>query len=381
MTEKEEKENLTKPGHLSGKSYGLSAASGKLSVTPSASNLLHTPAPLQDGTESDQETVETFLLSSALSKQFFGMQSKKSVYLTEGNKKSLRGFFGEDSDKAISELMNGKGERIDLTASEMRMFLSLLVTLAERSGERGNPKSSDFYSGDGLIENPVEIKGGGSVAMSPRLTISGYDLAKIYTDKEKVSGKDIQNVKKIMESLSEKKFVVKTPIITGADRKGNPVFEQVAIRAGLVSVVRADRKTARFVKGEMVTNEGYHFSVDFHPVVRSHLAEGFSQFPKNVIKAAEDKSYLRFAMLLYMQYSINQKQGYFQIGETLFLRYVFPEEARLRKWKRIKEKMERYTDQLKQHGLLRDVTERQTKSGKVFEFIFNPDLRKRFQPT
>jgi len=368
MTKKEE----GKTTHI------LKAKPGKFTVT---GKVLRVPVK---GKGLEKKRLEVVKVNNNLANHFIGKVTKKEnangeIFIPDEDLEALQKIFGEDFEEEEREIRNGKGQKVSTDATETHLFFTLLGMLAEKSKEKRNPRAEDFYTGQILTGTNLNLKGKEHSRPTPGIFVTWHELAKAYTGKSAPSGKEMHTVKRILERLGEKKFWIRSALLVGKNSGGELEYKTIAALLPLISWQQLEEKTARKKNGEMVEESRFLFQIDFHPSVLEYVT-GYFDLPPSVIRELKDKNAVSMALFLYQAYSMNKERGYIELGEKLLHQYCFPEEAKRRKWKKIREKLEGYIRDFKQAGLLSDVQERQTEKGSVWRFSFNPKHREFFRP-
>jgi hypothetical protein len=95
-------------------------------------------------------------------------------------------------------------EGIKLSPSEDKIVDCLTKLLHEKS-QNSEPKKEGYYSGN--LKGEI-MKHGDSHTIAPKLAFTLYELTKEYKGGEYPSGKDIENVKSILQELSKRQFLL-----------------------------------------------------------------------------------------------------------------------------------------------------------------------------
>ena len=101
-----------------------------------------------------------------------------------------------------------KAEGIRLTPTQNRLVTALTKLLHDKS-EHEDPSSEEFYSGN-YKPVPVNNYGGvGDPTHAPVIKIKPAELYKSYLDSDSYSGADIKFIRKLVNELSDKKFLIR----------------------------------------------------------------------------------------------------------------------------------------------------------------------------
>ena len=103
----------------------------------------------------------------------------------------------------VSEVVIG----IKLTGSESKIVDSLCKLFHKKSKSTFKPTEEGYYLGN-VGEHDI-FPYGGEDEIAPKLGFTLYELCKEYKGEEKVGGKDIENVKKILYELDKKEFLIR----------------------------------------------------------------------------------------------------------------------------------------------------------------------------
>jgi len=95
-------------------------------------------------------------------------------------------------------------EGIRLSSSEQKV-IDCLVKLLHQKSQTLNAKEDNYYSGNRGVEL---ISYSGEMAKAPKLGFTLYELTQEYKGGEDVSGKDVENVKRTLQELDKKQFLL-----------------------------------------------------------------------------------------------------------------------------------------------------------------------------
>lgn len=174
-------------------------------------------------------------------------------------------------------------EGIPLTPSQKKLVDSLCKILHERS-QNTDPDRNDYYAGAGTQMR--EYLNSGEREVIPELYVTMYDLAKEYSAKDKVSGKDIKNVSRILKELSSKKFKLtyeeETEITTKGNRKKKDIKQIEALR----HILHIDKAIHTIVDSENGVEEyrDEKFLIMLNPIFKRHIYQKFVKYPKDINK-------------------------------------------------------------------------------------------------
>lgn len=128
-----------------------------------------------------------------------GQQLSLWDMLQESTKNDINASAGAE----ITEIVEG----IKLSPSETKVIDCLCKLLHEHS-QNTEPAKEDYYAGDKSDKISTVPYGGDKDSKAPRLVFTLYELTKEYKGGEDISGKDVENVKKILTDLDQKRFLL-----------------------------------------------------------------------------------------------------------------------------------------------------------------------------
>lgn len=152
--------------------------------------------------EPDQKTV-TVRQSGYLSEQL-SFSRKKAEDVINKNRDVLRDILEREGGKLLSESISIEDIGVRLEPSGHRLLNAFTCLLHDKS-ENENVDSESFYMGNDKTE---VVSFGGYERKAPRIRISENELIKEYLGRDKYSGKDQINLKKVIKSVAEKLFTI-----------------------------------------------------------------------------------------------------------------------------------------------------------------------------
>jgi hypothetical protein len=268
----------------------------------------------------------------------------------------------------------------DLTGPEHRLLLALSQLLHELSQETFNPKSEDYYTGDGL--HPV---GGGQW---PYIWVSPYDLALTCKGESRqrgaVGGNDVKAITETVEKLSKREFLLSFPIVTETTRNGRPTIttEEISTQAPIIQILRKTKKERDKETGQLV-QDSTQIAIGLNPIYRHGITRYFVEWPSDTIARLEEtKEGQRipeslWVLLDYIQTRrSNTKTKEAEVTDTITAKTLFeklqPKDMEQKKPKQAKQKTEKALEHCKRAGFLRDYQTGKTKSGEPTYILYIP---------
>jgi hypothetical protein len=267
-------------------------------------------------------------------------------------------------------------EGIKLTPSETKLLDSLCKLLHNKS-ENNNALEDNYYTGNKLPVLSIPY-GEDKKAIAPRLFFTAYEITKEYVGGEYVSGKDINNVKNIINQLDKKRFLISYKEINwkgkGHARTENKIEEyQHLIRIGQLSQTEYNEENTEISRNEDII-------IELNPIFRSQIDSKFILYPEDIIK----RTHIAYGSHNVSEIAINLRE--YLIREHSYKRYK-PEITIDRlyyqlaeKWmkegrkKKVKEYLFKALDMVMNLGLLDSYEEATTISGEAkMIFYLNKD--------
>ena len=178
--------------------------------------------------------------------------------LSEETRETLRG----ESVSTDLQLFSG----VNLTASEMKIQDVFSILLFQQS-QTEDPNKQGYYTG--VKPEHTSSYLGGDRAISPGIELSYYAIAKEFTGKKNPSGKDLENVKEILQALGKKQFLFKYTeeyTYTKGAKKGEKIYKH---REGYRPLFYIDPLYLTKTRdGEKIAET---FIVNLHPIYRQQI--------------------------------------------------------------------------------------------------------------
>jgi len=193
--------------------------------------------------------------------------------------------FSELSEETRTELQKEKVEisrelfsGINLTASEMKIQDTFSILLSQQS-QTEDPEKPNYYTGAKPETVPSFLGGKGAIA--PSIEFSLYTIAKEFKGGKTPTGKDLENVKKILQELEKKKFLIKHTEIYSKRGGGKTTIEREGYRA----LFHLDKVTlTEQDKNGKQTNKAETMVVVLSPLYRQQIESKFILQPLDIIQ-------------------------------------------------------------------------------------------------
>lgn len=193
--------------------------------------------------------------------------------------------FSELSEEIRTELQEEKVEvtrelffGINLTASEMKVQDTFSILLSQQS-QTEYPKEPNYYTGYKPETVPSFLGGKGAIA--PSIEFSLYTIAKEFKGGKTPTGKDLENVKNILQGLEKKKFLTIYKEEYSKSGGGKTIIE----RKGYRPLFHLDKVTlTEEDKNGKQTNKAETMVVVLSPIYRQQIESKFILQPLDIIQ-------------------------------------------------------------------------------------------------
>ena len=199
--------------------------------------------------------------------------------LQDATKKAIETVGGVE----VTEIVEG----IKLSTSETKIIDCLCKLLHENS-QTLDPKKEDYYSGNKpAVINPetnksdVVINYAGEPTTASKLAITLYSLAKEYKGGELITGKDVENVSKILLDLSNKKFLLKYKEETKI-KNGNRRVREIELYHSILSL--PNYRDIIYNKEGVELSKREETLIVLHPIFRRQIDSKFILYPNDINK-------------------------------------------------------------------------------------------------
>jgi hypothetical protein len=178
----------------------------------------------------------------------------------------------ENSPIEITEIVEG----IKLSPSEQKVIDSLCKLLHENS-QVVDPKSPDYYTGN--MDYSLVSHGKEKDTPAPKLAFTLYELTKEYKGEEYVAGKDIENVKNILQGLDSRRFLlsyVETTLTKGGGKLERKIEDfRKLIHIVTISEIEYNRDNVELWKIEQTV-------ILLNPIFRRQIDSKFILYPNDI---------------------------------------------------------------------------------------------------
>ena len=176
------------------------------------------------------------------------------------------------------ELVNRRGAGIVLSKGEYKL-IDCLTELLHETSQTVEPKNKSYYAGNKDIA-VVDYGGSGRRAVAPKIAVTLYELTKKYKGGETISGKDVENVRKLLTELAdspEKKVLIRyTRRLTKAN--GDKIREEIEDFQPILRVLNLRRIEERD------NSQNKETVILLNPIFRDQIETKFILYPKDLVK-------------------------------------------------------------------------------------------------
>lgn len=176
---------------------------------------------------------------------------------------------------------------IKLSPSETKVIDCLCKLLHENS-QNLDPKKEDYYSGNKpAVINPktkksdVIINYAGEITTASKLVTTLYSLAKEYKGGEAITGKDIENVSKLLLDLSNKKFIIKYKEET-KEKNGHRRVTEIELYHSILTL--PNYRDTIYNKEGVELSKKEETLIFLHPIFKRQIESKFILYPSDINK-------------------------------------------------------------------------------------------------
>lgn len=178
----------------------------------------------------------------------------------------------ENSPIEITEIVEG----IKLSPSEQKVIDSLCKLLHENS-QTEDPTAKDYYTGN--MDYSLVSYGKERETPAPQLAFTLYELTKEYKGGDQVAGKDIENVKQILQSLDSRRFLL-SYVETTKTKQGGRVERKIEDFRKLIHIVKISQ--TEFSKEDIELNKQEETVILLNPIFRRQIDSKFILYPNDI---------------------------------------------------------------------------------------------------
>lgn len=168
-------------------------------------------------------------------------------------------------------------EGIKLSPSEQKVIDSL-CKLLHKGSQTSNPKTEDYYTGNLGGEMTTYS---GEQTQAPRLGFTLYELSKEYKGGEAVGGKDVENVKRILQELHNKKFLL-SYIETVFKKDGGRIERKIEDFRKLIHILKLTE--TEYNSGNIEMSKKEESIILLNPIFRRQIDSKFILYPEDITK-------------------------------------------------------------------------------------------------
>lgn len=190
--------------------------------------------------------------------------------LQDGSKKEI-----EKAGVEIKQIVEG----IKLSPSETKIIDCLCKLLHENS-QNTEPSKDDYYSGNEDFDLiPYGGEQGDKNTPAPKLAFTLYELTLEYKGGEAISGKDVDNVRNILQDLDSKKFLL-SYVETTKKKDGGRIERKIEDFRKLISIVKISQ--TEFNKEDIELSKKEDTIIMLNPIFRRQIDSKFILYPNDI---------------------------------------------------------------------------------------------------
>jgi len=165
---------------------------------------------------------------------------------------------------------------LPLTPSETKLIDCFFKILHETS-QTYDPKREDYYSGPAY---ELVRYGDDERAIAPKLIFTLYNLTKEYKGGAYVTGKDIQNVQTIINSLSSKSFLIKYTEKSKIKGTTNTLVREIEEFTKLIRVIKL--RETEYTKDNIELSKKEETIIQLNPIFTRQIDSKYIQYPSDI---------------------------------------------------------------------------------------------------
>jgi hypothetical protein len=202
----------------------------------------------------------------------------------------------EDNKKEVERLMESKDVEMEagyskieglnnLSAPELKIVDCLCLLLHNKS-QISDPTAPDYYTGDkGYEVEPYNFKVNNELVKSstpaPNLSLTYYELAKIYYGGDVKGGRDLNDLRLSLLDLSDKKFLINYS--EKAKDKKTGEYNKIEIQT-IRPLIYVDRAVLSKGVNDIEESKKTTFIITLHPIFRRQIDSKFISYPEDITK-------------------------------------------------------------------------------------------------
>lgn len=198
--------------------------------------------------------------------------SQSSIFdsLKESTQKDIQDVVGIETTEIV--------EGIRLSSSETKIIDCLCKLLHERS-QTSEPDKESYYSGNKGYE--LVKFGEDNNTPAPKLAFTLYELTQEYKGSKSISGKDVDNVKVILNGLDSKRFLL-SYIETTLKQDGSRIERKVEDFRKLIHIVNISE--TEYTKENVEFSKKEETVVTLSPIFRRQIDSKFILYPNDITR-------------------------------------------------------------------------------------------------
>ncbi len=166
---------------------------------------------------------------------------------------------------------------LKLSGTETKLVDSLAKLLHDKS-QNLDSKQKNYYTGNGE-QKLVRFKD--ETIILPQVACSLYELTQEYKGESTPSGKDVENVKNILDTLNDKNFYFKYSENHYLKKKGDYIKKEVE---GVKKLIEVVQYTNTYVKGDIESFKRTLLKITLHPIFQRQIDTNFILYPSDINK-------------------------------------------------------------------------------------------------
>jgi hypothetical protein len=172
----------------------------------------------------------------------------------------------------VTQLVEG----VKLSPSETKV-IDCLSKLLHEASQNSDPTKEDYYSGN--MGYDLVDYGGDKNTPAPRIGFTLYQLAKEYKGGEAISGKDLENVKQIINDLDNKRFLF-TQVETTRKKDGGRIERKIEDFRKLIGIVKLSQ--TEYSKEDLQLSKTEEVVIVLNPIFRRQIDTKFILYPNDI---------------------------------------------------------------------------------------------------
>jgi hypothetical protein len=178
----------------------------------------------------------------------------------------------ESTKIEVKEIIEG----IKLTPSQQKVIDCLCKLLHDKS-QTSEPEKEDYYAGN--METTLIIFAGVETP-APKLAFTLYELTQEYKGGEYVGGKDIENIRSILQELDNKRFLLS--YIETTKTAGGRIEKKIELFQKLLDIVKLSK--AVFNEEDIEITKEEKTVILLSPIFRRQIDTKFILYPNDITR-------------------------------------------------------------------------------------------------